>query len=111
MSKQINYIEEITDRLKWDISIKSVYLFGSYAYGTPDKDSDIDLLVILNKNGFIENYDDRIDHRINIAKSLYEINKNIAIDILVYTPQEWEKLKQIGGSFHREIKNKAIKII
>jgi len=111
MSKQENYIQRIAEKLKQDSSIKHVYLFGSYAYGTPDNDSDIDLLIVLNKEGFIESYDNRIDYRVKVAKSLYEVNKEISIDILVYTPQEVEKLKRVGGSFHREIFNKSIKII
>lgn len=111
MTMQVNYIQRITDTLSQDSSIKNVYLFGSFAYGSPDKDSDIDLLIVLRKKGFIKTYEDRIDYRVKIAKSLYEINKDIPVDILVYTSDEVEKLKIAGGSFHREVFGKSIKII
>jgi hypothetical protein len=51
------------------------------------------------------------NNRINIAKSLYDVNKDIAIDILVYTKDEWEKILQTGSSFHNEIADNFVKII
>jgi predicted nucleotidyltransferase len=29
------------------VPVEQIYLFGSYAYGTPHKDSDLDLYVVL----------------------------------------------------------------
>ncbi len=111
MDFQSKYIDKITDKLKLEESIKNVYLFGSYASGNPDKNSDIDLLVILKREGFLKKYEERIGYRTNLYKVLYDINKKIAIDILVYTPEEWQLLKTSGGSFHREIRNNSIKLI
>lgn len=111
MSKQENYIQRITDKLNQDSSIKEVYLFGSYAYCSPDKDSDVDLLIVLQKEGFLRSYDDRINYRVKFAKSLFEVNMEIPIDILVYTSKEVENLKKKGGSFYREVFSKSIKII
>ena len=39
-----NILSEITATLK-QFGIEKIILFGSYAYGTPNKDSDIDLPV------------------------------------------------------------------
>ena len=111
MNKQNRYIDIITKKLRINKSVKDAYVFGSYAYGKPDVDSDIDLLIILNRDGFLTEYKDRIDYRMNIAKSLYEVNKDIAIDILVYTQKEWEKLLETGSSFHNEIAGNAVKIL
>jgi len=57
--------------------IKKVYLFGSYAYGEPNKDSDIDLCVVIG------NEYRRSDIYLDIAMNLYE-NKIIPCDLLVY---------------------------
>lgn len=111
MIKQNRYIDIITNKLRFNKLVKNAYLFGSYAYGKPDADSDIDLLIILNRDGFLSKYEERIDYRINIAKSLYDVNKDIAIDILVYTKDEWEKILQTGSSFHNEIADNFVKII
>jgi len=31
------------------IPVEQIYLFGSYAYGTPHKDSDLDLYVVIRR--------------------------------------------------------------
>ena len=41
-------INEIVDRISKGYKPKKVILFGSYAYGEPTEDSDIDLLIIKN---------------------------------------------------------------
>ena len=46
---------------------KSVILFGSYAYGTPNEDSDLDILVIKN------NYSDKWEEKRNIRQALHNI--------------------------------------
>ena len=57
--------------------IKKVYLFGSYAYGEPNENSDIDLCVVIG------NEYRRSDIYLDIAMNLYE-NKIIPCDLLVY---------------------------
>ncbi len=43
----ISQLKEISAFIKDKFHADKVILFGSYAYGKPDKDSDIDLLVIM----------------------------------------------------------------
>ena len=57
--------------------IKKIYLFGSYAYGKPTKNSDIDLCVVI-KNGLKDT-----NIRIKIARSLYN-NDIIPVDLLFF---------------------------
>ncbi|MCD4694745.1 MAG: nucleotidyltransferase domain-containing protein [Bacteroidales bacterium] len=64
---------EIAEKLTNSFNINNVILFGSYAYGNPNADSDIDLLVILNDNESIHNYSDKIKKRVMISKSLIDI--------------------------------------
>lgn len=40
-------IQEIKNRIVSGVHPEKIILFGSYAYGTPTKDSDVDLLVIM----------------------------------------------------------------
>ena len=39
-------IRRIVDRVVAEYAPRQVILFGSYAHGTPDRDSDIDLLIV-----------------------------------------------------------------
>ena len=39
-------LETIAKIIADTVPVESIYLFGSYAYGTPTKDSDLDLYVV-----------------------------------------------------------------
>ena len=40
-------LQEAVERLKAEFQPEEIYLFGSHAWGTPDDDSDVDLMVIV----------------------------------------------------------------
>ncbi|MFN7658777.1 MAG: nucleotidyltransferase domain-containing protein, partial [Dolichospermum sp.] len=44
------FLNEITHRLVTALEPEQIFLFGSYAYGEPTEDSDVDLLVIISKS-------------------------------------------------------------
>ena len=92
-------LSEIINILK-QYGIEKIILFGSYAYGTPDKDSDIDLLVIKN----IPETETR-DLRIKLKKALwYKLGKfNYSFDVLVDAEQRINDRIAIGDLFYKEI--------
>jgi predicted nucleotidyltransferase len=70
--------------------LRKIYLFGSYAYGRPNKDSDIDICVV-----FTDDTDDN-EAYLKIAKPLYH-KKIIPLDILVYHEYEFDLKKTQKG--------------
>jgi len=40
-------LDQVTEKLVLALKPEKIILFGSYAYGTPTEDSDIDLLVVI----------------------------------------------------------------
>jgi predicted nucleotidyltransferase len=40
-------LDALTKVIAETVPVEAIYLFGSYAYGTPHKDSDLDLYVVL----------------------------------------------------------------
>ncbi|MGC2692443.1 MAG: nucleotidyltransferase domain-containing protein, partial [Desulfobaccales bacterium] len=44
-------IQELCDRIVREFQPERIILFGSYAYGNPTPDSDVDLLVVLPFEG------------------------------------------------------------
>ena len=44
-------LQEIVWRLSEALRPREIYLFGSHAYGKPDRDSDVDLLVVVGDTG------------------------------------------------------------
>ncbi len=92
-------IREIKDRIVSSIHPEKIILFGSYAYGTPTKDSDVDLLVIMPS-------DEPMHKRIfRIRKLLRDFR--VPKDIIVYTPQEVEKWKNVTNAFITSIIKKG----
>jgi len=103
-------IEEIISRLVRNFEIEEIILFGSYAYGNPDENSDIDIVVILKERGFARDYEDLLNRRLRISSLFLDIKKIIPMDILVYTKDEWEKLLDLNSSFIREINEKGVRL-
>lgn len=75
-------------------------MFGSYAYGKPTPDSDVDLLVIMKTRA------KEIDSYVTVSNLLYP--RQFPVDILVKTPGEIEaECKKRGNFFMREILTKG----
>jgi predicted nucleotidyltransferase len=72
-----------------------IILFGSHARGEAGSESDLDLCVIMNSSL-------RPMQRMVEVRSLFP-RPQWPMDILVYTPQEFEERCQLGGAFERTI--------
>ena len=85
------------------INLYRVILFGSYAFGTADDESDIDLLIVLDDNTIPKNYEEWLEMKMKVRRLLRGINNEVAIDLLVYTKPQYEMIKQEMNSFQKEI--------
>jgi len=94
-------IQKILDKLVTGYAPQKVILYGSYAYGRPDQDSDIDLLIIK------ETTERFIDRWVTVQQILTGTHPSIPVETLVLTPQEMEKRLAIGDQFVEEIINKG----
>ena len=95
-------ISEIIDKLKRQYKPLKIILFGSYAYGGPSKDSDIDLLILKNTTRR------QADRFVEVKRMLYNPELKVAVSPLVYTPEELEERLKIGDDFVKEILRKGI---
>lgn len=89
-------IFDITDRLVREFNPENIFLFGSHVWGTPNADSDLDLLVILSSS------DISSTKRSTLA---YRCLRDIPypLDILVKTREEVEKFAQVSQSLEHQI--------
>ena len=94
--KRISFeiIEQITEKIVEQFSPERIILFGTYAYGEPTPESDIDLLVIMDTD------EKETQKAMQIRKLL---NPLFGLDILVYTPENLRKRIAWGDSFLQEI--------
>ena len=86
-------LAEVTKRLVNGFHPYKIILFGSQARGTADDRSDIDILVISAVKG------DRFALILDMYDSLQGMN--LAKDIIVLTPDEFERDRQIPGTVAR----------
>jgi uncharacterized protein len=88
---EIAKINDIVSRIATQFDPDMIIMFGSYAAGTPNNDSDLDLLVITETDLPLQR------RSFDIQKSL--IGTRLSIDILVYTRKEFEQGKNVKHSF------------
>ncbi|KYK28425.1 MAG: nucleotidyltransferase domain-containing protein [Theionarchaea archaeon] len=94
-------IQNMVQKLVSEYAPQKVILFGSYGYGSPDLDSDIDLLIIK------ETSERFIDRWVEVQRILTGMHRSIPVETLVLTPQEVEKRLAIGDQFIEEIMEKG----
>jgi len=102
MKNEENYIQEIINKLKI-INPYLIILFGSYAYGTPNEDSDIDILVVTQDDFIPKTFSERLEFRLSIKKIIRETSKKVPIDLLVYSRPMFQHFKELNSSFAKEI--------
>jgi uncharacterized protein len=90
---------------------KRVILFGSYAYGSPNSDSDIDLYIVTKENFIPANFEENLQIKKKVYMALSKFRKNYASDILVHTIPVHQKFIELGSSFSKEIMQKGIILI
>lgn len=100
MNKQaeLKKLKAVTKRIVESYDPEKIILFGSYAWGRPNEDSDFDLLIVKkNKKDFLTEQ----------KKVRKIIDGEIAVDILISTPEEVKKRLDLGDFFFRDIIKKG----
>jgi predicted nucleotidyltransferase len=93
-------LDEIVRRLRDALDPVAIYFFGSYAYGTPQSHSDIDLLVVIEDSPLSPYQRDGL-----AIRALRGIG--VPKDVLVYTRGEFEQRSALSVSFERTVKTKG----
>ena len=92
-------IQAIADKIATEYKPEKIILFGSYAWGKPHKDSDLDFFII-------KKTDDPMLKRMVDVDRLF-LRREFAMDFLVYTPEQVKKREEIGDRFVADILNKG----
>ncbi|HEY2414642.1 MAG TPA: nucleotidyltransferase domain-containing protein [Pirellulaceae bacterium] len=88
------FVDEVVRRFQPE----QVVLFGSYAYGTPDEESDVDLLVVMPHRG----------HSAQQAAFIrQQVRAGFPLDLIVRSPAKVRQRIKMGDSFLREILSKG----
>jgi predicted nucleotidyltransferase len=86
-------IRRLAQRIAERFQPEQIILFGSYAYGQPDADSDVDLLVVMSARN-------EIDQSVRIWNA---IDPPFSLDLIVRTPRNLRGRLAEGDWFLREV--------
>jgi len=96
-------IQQLVERIK-QFDPEKIILFGSYAYGTPSDDSDVDLFVVKNvKREEIRSL--RLSIRTHLRDIIY--NQKVPVDLLLDNQKNINERIKLGDSIYTEIMNKG----
>ncbi|MDK9693186.1 MAG: nucleotidyltransferase domain-containing protein [Sulfurimonas sp.] len=88
-----------------------IFLFGSHAYGIPHKDSDIDLMVVIDSDVIPQNYDEKSAIYLSVSRAIRTLRSEVPIDLIVYTKPEFNRFKEIGSLFSQKILNEGVRLV
>ena len=96
-------IEILKKRLIETYRPKTIYLFGSHAWGKADFQSDFDIMVIVDES------DEKPYKR--AVKGIRSLNGlKISKDIIVYTNSEFSELARDVSTLCYKVKNEGVKL-
>lgn len=84
-------LDQITERLVAALKPEQIILFGSYAYGEPTENSDLDLLVVVSESN---------EPRYRRARQAYAALRGISMptDVIVLTRDEVQRKINVPSS-------------
>ena len=90
-------IQELAQRIVRTYAPERIVLFGSYAYGTPHEDSDVDLLIIKSTD------EPPLQRRVAVRRLIYDTAQRLPVGLIVVTPDELRAHLDQGDQFFEEI--------
>jgi len=90
---------------------EAVILFGSYAWGQPTQDSDIDLYVVTQDDFLPATWREKRDIVRAVSNPILDLRTRYAIDLLVHTKPMHRKFVETDSSFARQIMKEGVRLL
>ncbi len=101
---------QIVEQLK-PLRPEKVILFGSYAWGEPEKDSDLDIYVVTNDDFIPQNFKEKKEIRLKVSKAVRNLQKNVPIDVVTHTKKMHQEFLNLNSNFCQDIMEKGIRLL
>jgi predicted nucleotidyltransferase len=101
---------QISETLK-PLDLEKVILFGSYAWGQPTEDSDIDLYVVTRDDFVPATWRQRRDIVRRISNQILDLRTRYPIDLLVHTRPMHREFVERESSFARQIMSEGARLL
>lgn len=97
-------LENLLKEINQVVGVTSIYLFGSYAYGEPTEDSDLDICIVT---------DDKSKRKVEIMKVIRKAIarvQSMPVDLLVYYNDEFNERAKSNCTLESQIFNHGVKL-
>ena len=94
-------LKEVVEVLVREYQPETIILYGSYAYGSPTRHSDIDLFIVK------ETDKDRFERNVEVRGLVFKPGRGISVQPIVLTPAEVHTRLAIEDQFIQEILEKG----
>jgi len=95
-------IIDITDAIKNEVPVERIYLFGSYAKGTPDDTSDYDFFLLIPDDGMRP-----LDAAFRARRALSAVKRKTPVDIITDYRSRFEERRHLN-TLERRIWNEGV---
>lgn len=102
--------DRISEALK-PLHPETVILFGSYAWGQPTDDSDIDLYVVTRDDFVPSTWKQRRDLVRSVSDHILDLRTCYPIDLLVHTKPMHREFIERESSFSRQIMSEGVRLL
>jgi predicted nucleotidyltransferase len=89
-------LDEMTRKLVKEFQPEQVILFGSHAWGTPDRSSDVDLMVIVDQS-------DLSDYERAVLALACLMDVDVPKDVIVKTRAEFDFFRDVRASLEHKV--------
>ena len=87
-----------------------VLLFGSRVEEKDGVDSDVDLIIILDRYEPFDSFSERSNVVLDLRRRLDPVSIDHGLDLIVFTRSEWESFIARESSFSREVQGSALEV-
>ncbi len=106
--------DELRDRIRAALTPlhpEKVILFGSYAWGQPTEDSDIDLYVVTQDDFVPATWRQKREIVRGVSDRILDLRTCYPIDLLVHTKPMHQEFVERKSSFARQIMNRGMRLL
>jgi predicted nucleotidyltransferase len=110
----LNISDDLITRLKKalePIHPEKVILFGSFAWGRPTAESDIDLYVVTHDEFMPATWRQKRDIVRAVSNRIIDLRTKYSVDLLVHTRPMHRKFIETNSSFARQIMSEGTRLL
>ena len=96
-------IRQIAEMIRQAVPVEQIYLFGSHAYGQPNKNSDYDFFLVI-PDGMMR----PMEARQKAKRSLIPLRLGVPVDVLAATRSSFSDMRDMINSVEKEVSQKGV---